>query len=428
MIEPKKFCLLMMLAVLLACGVGNAAAAPQVKDKAGEVKLVGDPANETDFGRSVAIDGNLIAVGVGADGANGSVYLYRRAGQNYALEARLECPDDPIGAEFGRSVAIKGNTIFVGARFAQVADTDNDGDIDERDADAGAVYIFKKHGREWQMEQKIFSPAPQPKSNFGRALAIHGDTLIVTARKFDAVSENDGTAYAYVFRNGLWTYQTEIIPDFEPADEAYFGQSVALQGDLLAIGARNDNPNKAGSLYVFRQTSTGWNQIAKLSPPDGEKNDHYGFSVALSGNTIAAGARRADLVKGTKEETEEGAVYVYFVNGNNVELLTMLTASDAKAGDEFGQSITMAGDVIAVGAPKPGIKGQNADQGTVYLFRRMGDRWTEINKVVASDGAAGDGFGYSLSAFGNRIVTGAHFADINGWPKAGAAYILPLKP
>ncbi|MEN6489974.1 MAG: hypothetical protein ABFD66_14035 [Smithella sp.] len=427
MIALRKICLFLMLTVLLTVGVGNVAAAPQVKGSVGEVKLVGDPYNETDFGRSVALEGDLVAVGVGADGDNGAVYLYKRNGQNYILEAKLECPDDPTGAEFGRSVAIKGNMVIVGARFAQVADTDNDGDIDEQDADAGAVYIFKKYGSKWHMEQKIIPPYPQPKSNFGRALAVQGDILIVTARKYDSDSENDGTAYAYIFRHGLWTYQTEIVPDFEPADEAYFGQSVALQGNLMAIGARNDNPNKAGSLYVFRQTSTGWNQIARLTPKDGEKNDQYGFSVAIAGNTIAVGARRADLDKGTKLETDEGAAYVYSVKGNIVELVTMLTASDAKAGDEFGQSIAMAGDVIAVGAPKTDID-QNADQGAVYLFRRMGNRWIEVNKVTSSDGAAGDGFGYSLAAFGNHMVSGAHFADVNGSQQAGAAYVIPLKP
>ncbi|NTW78309.1 MAG: hypothetical protein HGB33_11170, partial [Syntrophaceae bacterium] len=143
------------------------------------------------------------------------------------------------------------------------------------------------------------------------------------------------------------------------------------------------------------------------------KNDQYGFSVAIAGNTIAVGARRADLVKGTKLETDEGAAYVYSVKGNVVELVTMLTASDAKAGDEFGQSIAMAGDVIAVGAPKTDID-QHADQGAVYLFRRMGNRWIEVNKVTSSDGAAGDGFGYSLAAFGNHMVSGAHFADVYG--------------
>lgn len=427
MIKLRNSCLLIMLTFLLILGVENAAASPQAKDKVSEIKLVGDPANETDFGRSVAIDGNLIAVGVGADGANGSVYLYRRAGQNYVLEARLECPDDPIGAEFGRSVAIKGNTIFVGARFAQVADTDNDGDIDEQDADAGAVYIFKKYGSIWNLEQKIIPPYPQPKSNFGRALAVQGDTLIVTARKYDSDSENDGTAYEYVFRSGLWTYRTEIIPATEPADEAYFGQSVAIQGDLMVIGARNDNPNKAGALYVFRQTSIGWSQIARLTPQDGEKNDQYGFSVAMSGTTIAVGARRADFVKGTKSETDEGAAYVYSVRGNNVEFVTMLTASNAKAGDEFGQAIAIAGDVIAVGAPKTDID-QNADQGTVYLFRRMGNQWIEVNKVAASDGGAGDGFGYSMAAYGNHLLTGAHFANVSGSQQAGAAYVIPLKP
>ena len=426
MFKLRKSCLLLVLAVLLNVDVGNVTAAPQLTGSVGEIKLVGDPANETDFGRSVAIEGDLVAVGVGADGANGAVYIYRRTGRSYVPEAKLECPDDPIGAEFGRSVAIKGNMVFVGARFAQAADTDNDGDIDEQDADAGAVYIFQKYGGKWHMEQKLISPYPQSGSNFGRAVAVQGDILIVTARKYDSDSENDGTAYEYVFRSGIWTYQAEIIPATDPADEAYFGQSVAVQGDLMVIGARNDNPNKAGALYVFRQTSTGWSQMARLTPQDGEKNDQYGFTVAIAGNTIAVGARRADFVKGTKAETDEGTAYVYSVEGNNVKFVTMLTASDAKVGAEFGQSIAIAGDVIAVGAPEADI-GQNADSGVVCLFRRSGNRWLEFNKVTASDGAAGDGFGYSLAARGNQMVTGAHFANVNGSQQAGAAYVIPLK-
>ena len=104
----------------LACTVGNAAAAPQLKNKVIEVKLVGDPTQETDFRRSVAIEGNLVAVGVGADGDNGAVYIYKQNGRNFVLDNKLECPDDPAGAEFGRSVAIKG-MVIVGARFAQAA-------------------------------------------------------------------------------------------------------------------------------------------------------------------------------------------------------------------------------------------------------------------------------------------------------------------
>ncbi len=161
-------------------------------------------------------------------------------------------------------------------------------------------------------------------------------------------------------------------------------------------------------------------EIAKVTPADGQYEDQYGFAIVISGDTIVVGARRADL---STLKTNTGAVYVYSLKGDSVELVTKLTPSDASKGDEFGQSVAIAGDVIAVGAWKDDNR-----QGSIYLFTRMGGEWVETDKITASDGVAGDEFGYSLSAFGNRIVTGAHFAQVESLKKAGAAYVVSIKP
>ncbi|MDG6256781.1 MAG: FG-GAP repeat protein [Methanomicrobiaceae archaeon] len=371
----------------------------------------GDPVAAAEFGRSVAIDGDLVAVGAGGATADsvdnaGAVYLYGRQGRVYVPEAKLIAPDATGGAEFGRAVAIQGNMVFVGARFAQA------GDFDE----AGAVYVFKKYQGSWHLEEKIISPDPENRDNFGRALAIQGNLLVVTARK---ESDEEGAAYVFVDQGGLWTYQQKLTAsDGAPRD--FFGQSVAVQGNLMAIGARNADPGAAGAVYLFSHSAEGWEEIAKLKAPELErnKNDQFGFTVAIAGDTIAVGARRAD----PDSLKDAGAAYVYTLDGNFADLVARLTPSDASEGDEFGQSIAIAGNVLAVGAWKDAIDG-NEDQGSVYLFRRMGNRWIETGTITASDGMAGDEFGYSLSAFGNRMVTGAHFADAT----AGAAYVLPLK-
>ena len=109
------------------------------------------------------------------------------------------------------------------------------------------------------------------------------------------------------------------------------------------------------------------------------------------------------------------------MKGDSVELVTKLTASDPSAFDEFGQSVAIAGDVIAVGTWKDDNK-----QGSIYLFHRMGGQWIETDRITASDGMANDEFGYSLAAFGNRMVTGAHKADYI-FKDRGTAYVLPLK-
>ncbi len=401
--------ILIALCIMLVFGTLTVTAVAARDPKTvGEIRLTADtPVADAQFGRSVAMDGDLVAVGEGGDGSTGAVYLYRRQGTAYVREATLVSPDAAPGnyPEFGRTVAIQGNMVFVGARFAQVGTFDR----------AGAVYIFRKFGDAWQFEDKVVSPSPENEDNFGRALAVQGDLLVVTARKSSA---EEGTAYVFVYSDGRWVFLQTLIAS-DPTAGAYFGQAVDIQGDLMAITARNANPRGAGAVYLFRNTGdNSWIQVTKVTPYDGKKNDQYGFTVVLSGDTMAVGSRRAD----PDGLIDAGAVYLYSLDGNSAILIARLTPSDSHTADEFGQSVAFAGDILAVGAWKDDI-GSNSDQGAVYLFTRSGSEWNETGKIAASDGEAGDEFGYSLAAFGNRMVTGAHFAD----EKAGAAYVLPVR-
>jgi hypothetical protein len=382
----------------------------------GEVKLAADdPVAAGDFGRSVAIAGDLVAVGAGGADAGsvsnaGAVYLFKRQGLTYVPEAKLVAPDATTGAEFGRAVAIQGNMVIVGAGFAKVGDLER----------AGAAYVFRKCGKSWVLEDKITSPTPADEDNFGRSLNIHGNLLVVTARWEDINASDVGAAYVFRYRGGRWIDEAKLTAS-DATPGAYFGQYAAVREDLIAVGARNADPYGAGAVYLFRRSRHDeWVEAAKLTPPDGAKDDHFGFTIAMVGDLIAVGARKADLSSTRKDA---GAVYVFALDRDSVDLVAKLTASDAKAGDQFGQSMAMAGDVIAVGASRADI-GANKDQGSIYLFRRMGNEWIETDKVTASDGAAGDEFGFSLAAFGNRMVTGAHLADST----EGVAYVFRLKP
>jgi hypothetical protein len=409
--------LVVILIAFLAMGAGivSAGADTPAQGPFMEFRLVPDEtATDVEYGRSVATDGDLVAVGAGGDGDIGAVYLYKRQGVSYELVQILEFPEEiPDGCpgsfevcpEFGRTVGIQGNTVLVGARFAPVDDLK-----------AGAVYVFLKRGDDWQYEAKIVSPTPEAGDNFGRALAIQGNLLVVTARK---TSLEEGAAYVFVNRGGEWYHQQNLSAS-DSAPGAYFGQSVAVQGEYLAIGARNANPNGAGGVYIFRNTGDGWVQIDKEIPEISKNNGQYGFAVALSGNLLAVGARRVD--NGSAKNT--GAVYVYTLTGDSVDFVQKLIGSDTRAGDEFGQSVAIARDIIAVGAWKDDV-GSHTDQGSISLFQQIDGEWMQIDTITASDGMAGDEFGCSLAAFGNRMVTGAHKADLISEDK-GAAYVLPL--
>jgi len=270
-----------MLIAFLAVGVGIVSAEkPAFTAGQGPVEefrlVAGDPVDAAEFGRSVAMDGNLVAVGAGGADADsvstaGAVYLFKRQGQGYAPEAKLIAPDATEGAEFGRAVAIQGNTVIVGARFAQVGNLSN----------AGAVYVFKKHQGSWRFVDKITSPEPADEDNFGRALAVQGNLLVVTARKENLNAADVGAAYVFTRRSGEWTNTAKITAS-DPAPGAYFGQSVAVRGGLILVGARNADPDGAGAAYLFRGSSGGWEEIAKITPPAGKQTIISGLRLRWS--------------------------------------------------------------------------------------------------------------------------------------------------
>lgn len=402
----------MIFAALVLVAAGSCSAMALSQKSGGEVTLSADELNAgADFGRSVAIAGNLVAVGAGSATAGnvenaGAVFLYARQGPDYLLEATLVADDATEGAEFGRAVAIQGTSVFVGARFAAVDDLDA----------AGAVYVYRKSGKEWVFDQKITSPEPENGDNFGRALAVQGNLLVVTARKENLGANDVGAAYVYLRQGGEWIHAATLTAS-DAAAGAYFGQSVAVQGNVIVVGARNADPNGAGAVYVFEGSRAGWTQVQKITPADGRSDDQFGFAVDIEGNTIAVGARRADL----PGANNAGAAYVYVREGGVFVLETKLVAANPGANAQFGQSIAIAGDTVAVGENRADIGG-NTDQGAISLFRRQGGAWPVSAVLTASDGEAGDEFGYSLDAFGERLVTGAHNAD-----GTGVTYVLSLK-
>ncbi|HEY9245763.1 MAG TPA: PEF-CTERM sorting domain-containing protein [Candidatus Methanoperedens sp.] len=199
-----------------------------------------------------------------------------------------------------------------------------------------------------------------------------------------------------------------IASDGEIGD--FLGTSVSISEDTMVVGAINDSRLK-GSVYVFVRSGGVWEQQQKLAAIGGETGDLFGQSVSISGDTIVIGAERDD---------GKGSVYVFVRNSNGVWTEQQkLIASDGTAGDTFGTSVrihrdTIHGDTIVVGA------GRINDKGSAYVFvRNSNGIWTEQQKLTASDGAAGDYFGYSVGIHGDTIVVGAYLDDSN----KGAAYV-----
>ena len=369
------------------------------------------------FGVSVAVSGDTAVVGAYHAGAGGSAvgaaYVFQRnqgGSGNWGEVTKLTAPNAQAEDRFGWTVAVSGDTAVVGAHLD-----------DAGGAFAGAAYVFQRDqgGAEtWGRVTKLTASDAQTRDFFGWSVAVSGDTAVVGAFWEDAGGSNAGAAYVFQRDQGgtdNWGEVKKLLASDAQADDE-FGVRVAVSGDTAVVGAYYEDAggDNAGAAYVFRRdqgSQDNWGEVTKLTASDARADDTFGWSAAVSGDTVVVGARWGN---------NAGAVYVFqLIEGSqdNWGEVTKLTASDAQAGDGVGLSVAVSGDSAFVGAPWKDAGGDCCDfAGAVYLFERdqgSSDNWGEVTKLLASDAQASDGFGVSVAVSGDTAVVGAN----------GAAYV-----
>ena len=378
------------------------------------------------FGRAVAISGDTAIVGADFDddaGENsGAAYIFVRSGNSWVEQAKLVPSDAEAGDQFGFAVDITGDTAIIGAWMKADFGRDAFGN------GSGAAYIFVRSGNSWTEQDKLFSTAAGDRSGF--AVGISGDTAIIGAPGNDDTGLESGLAAIFVRGGGVWVVQGALTTS-DPAAGDEFGRAVAINGDTAMVGAPFDDDagESSGSVYVFVRSGSGWTQQAKLVASDVTPGALFGFSIAISGETAIAG-----IWPGFSTAFATGGAYIFERSGNswieqaklaasNAGLAMRLTDNQASAGDQFGFSVGISGDLAIVGAFQDSDTAGEA--GVAYIFERGGGGWRQQTKLTASDAESGDWFGFSVGVSEDTAVVGA-LSDFNGGLKSGSAYVHPL--
>ena len=380
-----------------------------------QVKISAPDANADDrFGVSVAIDGYIAVIGAHQNDSNGSdsgaVYVYLFSGSAWIQRQKLVPSDASPGDQFGRSVAIEGDTIVVGSYL---------------DDNTGSAYVFKRSDMLWTEQQKLTAPDACAGDRFGASVAVFGDTILV-----GAYGDDTYTGAAYVFRIGSPgnLQQKLIASDADKFD--YFGYSVAIDNNVIIVGAYKSNHSgidDAGSAYVFTFDGWTWTQDAVLHAPDPNSSDHFGSSIALDGNCAVIGAYECDI----NLVSDVGAVYVFErtdpgvllsqdSSGGWIQRQKLFDSTNPNVSDDFGRAVAIEGDTILVGCVYYHVDDKPA--GAVFEFAREGQTWLQRSLLTADDANTGDNFGFSVAMSGRRLIAGAHYSDGNG-PSSGSAYI-----
>ena len=313
-------------------------------------------------------------------------------------ETPLLASDGEADNFFGGAVAISGERAVVGAYFN-----------DENGTYSGAAYVYKQNGVNWNEEVKLMASDGRPGDYLGSAVAIDGDVIVVGAPGLDYIGQQNGAAYVFRYNGSQWLEEEKLLAS-DSAKDNLFGNSVAVSGNRILVGAERHDGNgvSAGAAYMFEFDGQRWNETTKLVASLGSYTGYFGNSVAIEGDRAVIGSRGDD-----EFGRDAGAAYVFSFNGNEWIESTKLTANDAANGDGFGYDVSVSGDHIFVGSVAAD------DKGAVYAYRFDGTSWIE-SKLVASDGASADHFGITVSISGNRAVIGADNKS------SGTAYVFRL--
>lgn len=383
-----------------------------VSPSLGQLRLTAPLGSASDaFGKSVAISGDTVIIGVPGDDINtnsdqGSAYVFVKSGTMWVLQQKLTA-DDGGSRSFGYSVAILGNTAIIGSWQDSIGANINQ----------GAAYVFIRSGTNWTQQAKLIANDGAANDGFGFSAAISGETAIIGAIEGNS---SNGAAYVFVRNDAVWTQQGKLSAPDGTTNDA-FGLSTAISGDSAMVGAPGADINgiiNQGAAYVFIRNGTTWSHQQKLFHLFGAAGDSVGTGVAISGDTAIVGAVQVEIIP----NIDQGAAYVFTRSVTEWTLQQTLTANDGESFDYFGYSAAIDGDRLIIGAYGDNID-TISDQGSAYIFVKSVSTWIQQSKLRAADGTPSSRFGWTVGISGETAIVGAHQDDVGMNANQGSAYI-----
>jgi len=348
-----------------------------------------DGAPDDEFGHSVAICGDFLAVGARLDDDNGqssgSAYVFQRIGTEWLQINKLTASDAAADDQFGNAIAI--SCTPDGVRIAVAARQNGDFGLV-----SGSAYVFRHDVDRWIEEDKLLASDGQAWDLFGFSIAMSGDRVVVGARASSFVGDGLGAAYVYTRDGFTWTEEA-ILSASDEDESDFFGYSVSVNGDLIGVGASNDEENGSttGAAYLYRFDGEAWNEEQKLRQSDPTPSAGLGFSIFVEDDTVLVGAWQAEA----GGMMFAGAAYLFTYTGVAWQETAKLTSDTPAQGEQFGRVLAMSGAYAVIGEPFDDDGGDAA--GAVYGFAVLGDcddnGAVDVCEITDNPGLDGDGNG-----------------------------------
>jgi len=324
------------------------------------------------FGSAVALSGPIAVVGAPEaryrGQQTGAAYIFERVGtDNWVQTDRLTAFDASEDDRYGATVATNGEYVMIGAL-----------DDDDLGVNSGSVYVYTRDDDGWSLSEKLQASDGLQGDSFGWYIAMDADRAVIGARDVDAGAVNTGAAYVFEREGDSWVETARLVASDRAADDS-FGEVVAIDGDRIAVGAR-DVAQGTGAAYVFEWTPAGWIEAARLSASDGIAGDLFGHAVAVHGDRLFVTTRN--------DNDRRGAAYLYErVDGLWLET-TKLAPSDLQPDDQYGQAVGLGERYAIVTSRHDESETGVLDVGAVYFYDLLNtDRGALLALYDATNGA-----------------------------------------
>ena len=366
------------------------------------------------FGYSVAAFADTVVVGAPYEGG-GNVYVYSLSDDSWTLQAKIQSPQGDDYDRFGYSVDIVDDTVAIGA----IEDEDNCilHNTGAYSCGTGSVYVFVRSGTAWTQQAKLIASDGASGDNFGSAVSISGNDVAVGALVGSGLvgAARPGKVFVFSRTGDTWTETAKIMAS--GGNPNGFGCSIGISGDDLVVGARGNGAR------IFRRTIGTWTEHAKIQETQSIAGA-FGQVVSISGDTLVVSAPYDD----NNGKSGSGSAHVFTrVADTWTKQATLTAGSDSQTFDQFGYSISVNGDLIALGAPGHGadeswMGDASTGPGAVYVFRRTDGTWSkEAKLMIGTDAGSYDSLGKAVSINSNGTVFAG--APSNG----GSVYVFSFK-
>ncbi len=383
-----------------------------------QIKLSGELGKSTPenslFGWATSLDGEFAAISAPMEPIDsmeaGAVYIYKIVEGEWVMVQKIVPENPELMQRFGAAVQLYDNVLMISSP--------------ESEDKSGIVYVYNYNGSQWIKSQELKPQNPILFQNFGSSIKMGSGIAFISSRTSDFTGNSSGTVYAFRQTETGWIQESEIVSPDSNKNDLFGGGVCIIDPSNIAVSAPmgSGKISESGLVYLYSKSTDGWNIKQIIEPENGRTLGVFGSSIDYSNNRLIIGSMEAlvDSIYSGEADLYEPDVTGYWKQSYQ------FVPESGDHHDHFGSNVVISDEYIIISSPKWDLTKKDSDDGTVFIFYKMGDTWAAAGQIIPDDLEKYDHFGLSVALKGEYLLVG-NSLDNNPAPNSGSSYFYKIR-